>query len=141
MTELMHIQRGPDPRFPDGRGSGCSLFEQPDKLTIARIVTIVAASFHVRPNEIVGPGRNRGFTWARHAAVWLARNSLPASTPQIGRALGGRDHTTILHALKRVEQRRAIDPVWRAQLDDLLAVCEAMPGSTRCKLEELDHAG
>lgn len=136
----MHISRGPDPRFFDGRGSGCSLFAQPDRLTIARIVTMVAASFHIRPNDIVGPFRDRTFAWPRHAVVWLARNSLPASTPQIGRALGGRDHTTILHAVKRAEERRAADPVWRAQLDALLAVCEAMPGSTAAELKGVQHA-
>ncbi|KKC27458.1 hypothetical protein WP12_03325 [Sphingomonas sp. SRS2] len=46
-------------------------------------------------------------TRARWAIMWAARKSIGLSTPQIGRRLGGRDHTTVIHGLRRAEALRA----------------------------------
>ncbi|PZU43312.1 MAG: hypothetical protein DI568_17425, partial [Sphingomonas sp.] len=110
------IERGPDPRFYDGRGSGCSLL---DRLTVSRIVQLVASANHVRPTEIVSARRTASIAWPRHSVAWLARHSLPMSLPQIGRALGGRDHTTIQSAIRRVEKRRDTDPVFRVRRQNI----------------------
>ena len=136
MTTL--TERGPDPRFHDGRGSGCSLIERTDeRLTVARIVSLVAASFHIQAGDITSDRRMKSIVWPRHVSAWLARHTLPLSLPVIGRALGGRDHSTVMHALERVDGRRATDPVFRAQTDALRVACEQLPGALR----EISHAG
>ena len=81
--------------------------------------------------------RMKSIVWPRHVSAWLARHTLPLSLPVIGRALGGRDHSTVMHALERVDGRRATDPVFRAQTDALRVACEQLPGALR----EISHAG
>lgn len=57
----------------------------------------------------------------RFAAVWLARTALSASWRAIGRQLGRRDHSTIIHAFTRAEALRGADSGFRATTDRLLA--------------------
>lgn len=71
-----------------------------------RITSIVKAAsevFGVEPGEIIGPRRDQRFVVARHAAMYVARRHAGASYPDIGRRMGGRDHTTALHGVRKVE--------------------------------------
>ena len=49
-----------------------------------------------------GSGRNRSIARPRQAAMWLAKQLTTRSLPDIGRRFGGRDHTTVLHAVRKV---------------------------------------
>ena len=52
--------------------------------------------------------------------MWIAKQITTRSLPDIGRRFGGRDHTTVLHAVRRIEALKADDPVLARDLDTLL---------------------
>lgn len=86
-------------------------------ILVRDIIRVVADEFGVTPDDILGKSHRREFTRPRFAAIYLARHTGKRSYPEIGRAFGGRDHTTILNALRRFEAEN--DP-------------ETMHGLARC---------
>lgn len=85
---------------------------------LADIKRSVAQAFGVALVDIDGPSRRRRFAWPRQAAMFIARRRRPdLSYPRIGLAFGGRDHTTVLHAIRAAEARRHADPEFAAVLD------------------------
>lgn len=89
-------------------------------MTVASIVAAAAARFQMPRRVILGADRSRPAARARYAVFYVARTGLGKSSTEIGRAVGGRDHTTVLHGLKRAEQMRASDAEFRAATDELL---------------------
>lgn len=71
------------------------------KTTARQIIQEVAASHGLKDSDLIGPSRLKSVSWARHEAVWRIRQQTNLSLPQIGRILGGRDHTTALHSERR----------------------------------------
>jgi phage tail sheath protein FI len=71
--------------------------------TITLIFSEVGRLYGVKLPQMFGPRRYRSIAWPRQVACYLASELTEASLPQIGRVCGGRDHTTILHAIRRVE--------------------------------------
>jgi chromosomal replication initiator protein len=65
------------------------------------IVERVAATFGVKPRDVLGPGRQRSVLVSRQVAMYLAREAAKLSLPAVGAAFG-RDHTTVLHACRKV---------------------------------------
>jgi chromosomal replication initiator protein len=55
--------------------------------------------------------------------MWAARRTTDKSLAQIGAFFDGRDHTTVIHAVRKVERRRAADPAYRKSTDAVLASC------------------
>jgi len=90
-------------------------------LTIGHIRHRVAVAYGLDPRLLLSARRARAVVRPRQVAMWLASRLLPASPPQIGRAFGGRDHTTVTHALARVEAMRAADAAFAAFVDGLEA--------------------
>lgn len=74
------------------------------------IMRAVAAEYRVSVMDIVSARRNRKLIFPRHISMLLARRLTHLSMPQIGRHLGNRDHTTILHGVRSIEQKLASDP-------------------------------
>jgi chromosomal replication initiator protein len=70
-----------------------------------RVLEQVADHHSVTVDDLTGPSRLANHVKARHEAAYLLRQC-SLSYPQIGRILGGRDHTTIMYAVQRVEQKR-----------------------------------
>lgn len=82
----------------------------------------VARAFGLEPHALVGQARRKPVVVARHAAVWALKMRWPKlSYPQIGKMLGGRDHSTLIHAFRQTEERRARDEGLRALIDALVA--------------------
>jgi chromosomal replication initiator protein len=75
------------------------------RITIASIQRAVADRHHVSVKAIRGPSRRPQTVRARHAAVYLARRLTPHSYAVISRWFGGRDHSTLIHSCKRVQER------------------------------------
>lgn len=73
--------------------------------SIEKIIMTVARHFRVSPLDIVSPRRTANVVLPRQVAVYLARDLTVQSLPQIGRKFGNRDHTTILHACRKVTAR------------------------------------
>ncbi len=72
------------------------------KITIDHIISVVCASTGISRAEVTGDKRSRAIVQARHLAMYLARELTDISLPQIGERFGGRDHTTVLHAVDKV---------------------------------------
>ena len=79
----------------------------------------VAESYGVSRAELVGPGRGATPVRARQVAIYLTREATDLSLPQIGRLFGGRDHSTVLNSIRRVEAAAEADPELRGRLERL----------------------
>jgi len=79
------------------------------KLTIDDIQRRVADHYALKINDLISPRRAREIARPRQVAMYLAKMLTPRSLPEIGRRFGGRDHTTVMHAVKRIESLRATD--------------------------------
>lgn len=79
------------------------------KLTVEEIQRKVAEHYNIRLSDLIGPTRRRTVARPRQIAMYLAKNLTTRSLPEIGRRFGGRDHTTIMHGVRRVEELRAAD--------------------------------
>lgn len=78
-------------------------------VTIHQIKKVVGAHFDLSPDVFSGPSRTQDIALARHIAMYLARQLTGLSLPRIGENFGGRDHTTVIHANKRVSSLIASD--------------------------------
>ena len=79
------------------------------KLTIDEIQRKVAEHYHLKLSDLMSARRAREVARPRQVAMYLAKKLTPRSLPEIGRRFGGRDHTTVMHAVKRIEELRAAD--------------------------------
>ena len=77
--------------------------KQPKKVTAEMIMQTVSDFYSVTLSELVGPTRKREITVPRQVAIYLTREMTGMSLPQIGEVFGGRDHTTIMHSCKVME--------------------------------------
>ncbi|WP_045387765.1 chromosomal replication initiator protein DnaA [Falsirhodobacter sp. alg1] len=79
------------------------------KVTIEEIQRKVAEHYNVRLSDMIGPKRVRTIARPRQVAMYLAKQLTPRSLPEIGRRFGGRDHTTIMHGVRKIEELFATD--------------------------------
>ena len=74
------------------------------RVRIEDIQRIVAKHYNVSRQELVSNRRTRVIVKPRQIAMYLAKMLTPRSFPEIGRRFGGRDHTTVLHAVRKIEE-------------------------------------
>jgi chromosomal replication initiator protein len=79
------------------------------RVTIDEIQRRVSDHFNIRAAEMVSARRARAVARPRQIAMYLSKQLTPRSLPEIGRRFGGRDHTTVIHAVKQIEKLRASD--------------------------------
>ena len=96
--------------------------EPPTGRSIENIKAVVSEQFGITADELVSPTRAARVSLPRQLAMYLARELTEESLPSIGREFGGRDHTTVLHALRRTEQRIADDPAYRTRAQALFTL-------------------
>lgn len=81
----------------------------PHHLALARqihtIIRETAEKHNISTEYLLGHNRRAGVAWARFEIMWRARHELNAPLALIGHVLGGRDHTTIMHGIRRYENR------------------------------------
>ncbi len=82
---------------------------QDKPITIDNIQKLVAEYFKIRVADLLSSRRNRSITRPRQIAMALAKSLTRHSLPEIGNAFGGRDHTTVLHACRKIESLRSED--------------------------------
>jgi chromosomal replication initiator protein len=80
------------------------------KVTIDEIQRKVAEYYTIKLSDMMSARRSRDVARPRQMAMYLAKRLTPRSLPEIGRRFGGRDHTTVMHAVKRIDELRATDP-------------------------------
>ncbi|KQY13434.1 chromosomal replication initiator protein DnaA [Rhizobium sp. Root482] len=76
---------------------------EPRRVRIEDIQRVVAKHYNVSRQELVSNRRTRVIVKPRQIAMYLAKSLTPRSFPEIGRRFGGRDHTTVLHAVRKIE--------------------------------------
>jgi chromosomal replication initiator protein len=79
------------------------------RVTIEEIQRKVAEHFNIKLAEMTSTRRARAVARPRQVAMYLAKQLTPRSLPEIGRKFGGRDHTTVMHAVKKIEELIATD--------------------------------
>ena len=79
------------------------------RITIDEIQKRVSDHFRIRQAEMVSARRAREVARPRQIAMYLAKQLTPRSLPEIGRRFGGRDHTTVIHAVRQIEKLRGED--------------------------------
>ena len=79
------------------------------KITIEEIQKKVAEHFNIRLTDMHSPRRSRSVARPRQIAMYLAKSITSRSLPEIGRKFGGRDHTTVMHAVKKIEELKHED--------------------------------
>ncbi|MBA3729685.1 MAG: chromosomal replication initiator protein DnaA [Sphingomonas sp.] len=79
------------------------------RISIDEIQTQVAEHYRIRKAEMTSARRAREVARPRQVAMYLSKQLTPKSLPDIGRRFGGRDHTTVIHAVKQIERLRASD--------------------------------
>jgi chromosomal replication initiator protein len=95
------------------------------RITIDEIQKRVSDHFRIRQAEMVSARRAREVARPRQIAMYLAKQLTPRSLPEIGRRFGGRDHTTVIHAVRQIERLRGID----TDIDnDVRALMRALEG-------------
>ncbi|HEX8208166.1 MAG TPA: chromosomal replication initiator protein DnaA [Solirubrobacteraceae bacterium] len=82
---------------------------RPQAPTIERIQDVVCEHFSLTREELLSGSRAARVSWPRQLAMYLSREHTEASLPAIGAAFGGRNHTTVMHAVKRTEERMTAD--------------------------------
>lgn len=73
------------------------------KLKPSAIMRAVTSHFHVSANTLRGPSRKKDYVTARHIAMYLLKSELNVPYAEIGHSFGGRDHTSVMHAVQKIE--------------------------------------
>jgi chromosomal replication initiator protein len=86
------------------------VYAQDRKVTIDSIQRGVAERYGIRPSQLKEKSNTKKIVVPRQVAMYLVKELTPASLPEIGRAFGGKHHTTVLHSVKKIDKLRHTDP-------------------------------
>ncbi len=92
---------------------------RPVRRSIDEVQRATCEAFGISRDELLSTKRAQRLAWPRQVAMYLARELTDQTLPAIGRAFGGRDHTTVMHACRRTAERIAADPEANAIVRDL----------------------
>ena len=95
------------------------------RITIDEIQRKTADYYGLKLADLLSPRRAREVARPRQVAMYLAKKLTPRSLPEIGRRFGGRDHTTVMHGVKRIEELRVADTELNSDVAKLLRAFEA----------------
>ena len=93
-------------------------------LSPERIRETVARRWRVRPEALASKRRTKDLTVPRQVAMYLIKQTLDTSLVRIGELFGGRDHSTVIHSIRKVEAQMERDPIFREQVDAARAECK-----------------
>jgi chromosomal replication initiator protein len=94
-------------------------FASNEEPSASQILETVCKHFSISAEEIRGPSRSREVTYARHIAMYLLRQNGSRALTEIGRMLGGRDHSTVLNACRRIKKERTAYPQTRVHIEQI----------------------
>jgi chromosomal replication initiator protein len=92
---------------------------EPRRIKIEDILRIISRHFGVSKGDLLSQRRHRSVVWPRQIGMYLAKQLTHRSLPEIGRRFGNRDHTTVLHAIRKIEGVIAGDAGLRDELEEL----------------------
>lgn len=79
------------------------IFTRQKNITVKTVIEITAENFNLKPEDILSKKRTQDIAMTRQVAMYLCRMLTDLSLPKIGEEFGGRDHTTVLHAFKKID--------------------------------------
>lgn len=93
--------------------------KEPRRVKIDDILRVVCKHYGIPRTDILSERRNRSIVWPRQIGMYLAKLLTARSLPEIGRRFGGRDHTTVLHAIRKIESQLADNGQLRDEIEVL----------------------
>ncbi len=93
---------------------------QPIPITVDRIITEVARSMQVTPEDIRSNKKSASISLARQVAEYVVREVTSLQMKEIGREFGGRDHSTVVYAIQKLEERMAANPTLKGLVNDII---------------------
>jgi chromosomal replication initiator protein len=90
------------------------------RITVDDIQKAVSEYYGMKQADLLSDRRNRAVARPRQVAMWLCKQLTTRSLPDIGRRFGGRDHTTVLHAVRKIEELKGVDAPIAADVEALL---------------------
>ncbi len=100
---------------------------EPRRIRIEDIQKVVARHFNVSKSDLLSSRRTRTIVRPRQIAMYLSKVMTPRSLPEIGRRFGGRDHTTVLHAVRKIEELTNADRALGDEVELLRKMIEDQP--------------
>lgn len=92
---------------------------EPRRIKIEDILRIISRHFGVSKSDLLSQRRHRSIVWPRQIGMYLAKQMTARSLPEIGRRFGNRDHTTVLHAIRKIEGELNSNPRLRDEMEEL----------------------
>ena len=92
---------------------------EPRRIKIEDILRIISRHYGVSKGDLLSQRRHRSVVWPRQIGMYLAKHLTARSLPEIGRRFGGRDHTTVLHAIRKIEGEITKNPHLEGELEEL----------------------
>ncbi|GHF61717.1 chromosomal replication initiator protein DnaA [Seohaeicola zhoushanensis] len=89
------------------------------KVTVEEIQRKVSEYYTIRLSDMIGPKRLRSYARPRQVAMYLCKQLTTRSLPEIGRRFGGRDHTTVMHGVRRIEELKESDSQMAEDIENL----------------------
>jgi len=90
---------------------------RPNEASVEDVQRVVCHHFKLKSGDLLSKDRHKSIAFARHVAMYLCRERLKCSLPELGRAFGNRDHTTVMSAVRKVKALRGADPEVRAHIE------------------------
>lgn len=90
------------------------------EITFDSILDKISDTYHLSRQDLIGNRRTHEISYARQLAMYLCRELTNMSLPKIGHQFGGRDHTTVIHAIKKIEQEMKKDPLIKANVQNMM---------------------
>ena len=98
------------------RAALADLVARPSNLSIHEVIQVVAQFYNIPTDDLVNRGRNKEQVKPRQIVMYLAREELHATLPEIGEALGGRDHTTVMYGVEKMAKELEEDDGLRREI-------------------------
>ena len=93
--------------------------EQQENITMEDIIKVVSEELNIKPSEIKSKSRSRQIVNARRIVMYLARNLTPNSMPALAQYFGMKDHTSVSHAMKKINEIMEKDENFKVQIEEL----------------------
>jgi len=98
-----------------------SIFNSPRNVNLSmdNVIRVVAEHFGLTPNDLKGKKRTQNIVYARQLAMFIGRKMTDYSTTEIGQDFGGRDHTTVMHSINKIEGNLLTDPGLESTIENI----------------------
>ena len=93
-------------------------------ITIDSIQKKVCEYYGIKLSDLNSAKRQKSVTTARHVAMYICKKLTTKSLPDIGKSFGGKDHATVIHAVRKINEKIAADPVFKSDLEILIRTLE-----------------